>query len=111
MILLGKHKNGSKRLRVLPHDSPVWTQIPAGPVDVMVQHPHSRSLLPFGETFREARVLSIVAALFLNNPGGGWVESVVTVATQRLPAYCSHFTTFAVDGAWRWFQKRRAKRG
>jgi len=37
---------------------------------------------PFGETFLEARVLAIVAALFVNNPAGGCVESVLTVATH-----------------------------
>lgn len=40
---------------------------------------------PFGETFFEARVRAIVAALFVNNPGGGWVESVLTVDTHLLP--------------------------
>lgn len=38
---------------------------------------------PFGETFLEAKVLAIVLALFVNNPGGGWVESVFTFATHR----------------------------
>jgi|KBSMisStandDraft_5_1062788.scaffolds.fasta_scaffold1509403_1 hypothetical protein len=33
---------------------------------------------PFGETLLEARTLAIVAAFFLNRPGGGCVESVVT---------------------------------
>jgi len=38
---------------------------------------------PLGETFFEAKVLAIVAASLLNNPGGGCVESVFTSATQR----------------------------
>jgi hypothetical protein len=39
---------------------------------------------PFGETFVEASVRAMTAALLLNNPCGGWVESVVTDADQRL---------------------------
>jgi hypothetical protein len=38
---------------------------------------------PFGETFFDARVLAIVLAFFLNKPAGGWVESVLTLATHR----------------------------
>ncbi|MGA8538559.1 MAG: hypothetical protein WB566_03625, partial [Terriglobales bacterium] len=38
---------------------------------------------PLGETFPDASVRAIVTALFVNSPGGGCVESVVTVATQR----------------------------
>jgi hypothetical protein len=38
---------------------------------------------PFGDTFRDANVLAIVAALFLNNPSGGKVDSVFTRATHR----------------------------
>jgi hypothetical protein len=38
---------------------------------------------PFGETFFEARPRAIVAALFVNNPGGGCVESVFTLPTHR----------------------------
>jgi hypothetical protein len=34
---------------------------------------------PFGETFLEAKVFAIVAALLLNKPAGGWVESVSTL--------------------------------
>jgi hypothetical protein len=37
---------------------------------------------PFGETLLEARTLAIVAAFFLNRPGGGCVESVVTDRTH-----------------------------
>ena len=33
----------------------------------------------------EARLLAIVGALFLKSPGGGKVETVLTLATQRLP--------------------------
>jgi hypothetical protein len=40
---------------------------------------------PLGETFFEAKLLAIAGALFLNNPGGGCVEFVLTLATQRLP--------------------------
>src|SRR5262249_11864045 len=39
---------------------------------------------PFGETLLEARVRAIVAASFVNKPGGGWVASVVTAATHLL---------------------------
>lgn len=38
---------------------------------------------PLGETSFEARVLAIVAALRVNKPGGGYVETVVTPAIQR----------------------------
>jgi len=37
---------------------------------------------PLGETFLEARVLAMVAALLVNKPEGGWVESVFTFATH-----------------------------
>jgi hypothetical protein len=37
---------------------------------------------PLGETLFEAKVLAIVPALLVNNPAGGWVESVVTFATH-----------------------------
>jgi len=36
-----------------------------------------------GETFLEARFRAIVSALLVNSPLGGWVESVLTLATQR----------------------------
>jgi hypothetical protein len=35
---------------------------------------------PFGETFFEARLRAIVAALFVNNPSGGYVDVVLTPA-------------------------------
>jgi hypothetical protein len=38
---------------------------------------------PFGETRFEARDLAMVAALRLNRPSGGCVESVFTLATHR----------------------------
>lgn len=38
---------------------------------------------PFGETFFEASVRAMVAALFVNSPFGGWVESVLTFDTHR----------------------------
>jgi len=38
---------------------------------------------PLGETFFEASVRTIVFAFFVNNPAGGCVESVVTLATHR----------------------------
>src|SRR5215470_5867928 len=38
---------------------------------------------PFGETFLEASVLAIVAALFVNRPVGGCVESVLTFEIHR----------------------------
>jgi len=38
---------------------------------------------PFGETFFDASARAIAGALFLKRPGSGWVESVVTLATQR----------------------------
>jgi len=37
---------------------------------------------PFGDTFFEARLRAMVAALFVNNPFGGCVESLVTVRTH-----------------------------
>jgi hypothetical protein len=40
---------------------------------------------PFGETFLEARVRAMVAALFVNNPDGGCVESVLTLDTHLFP--------------------------
>src|ERR1700739_1947817 len=40
---------------------------------------------PFGETFFEARVRAMVAALFVNNPDGGCVESVFTLDTHFFP--------------------------
>lgn len=39
---------------------------------------------PFGETFFEASERAIVAASLVKSPFGGCVESVVTVATQRI---------------------------
>ena len=38
---------------------------------------------PFGETFFEARERAIAGADFVKRSLGGWVESVVTVFTQR----------------------------
>jgi hypothetical protein len=38
---------------------------------------------PLGETLFEAKLLAMVLALLVNNPGGGWVESVFTFATHR----------------------------
>jgi len=38
---------------------------------------------PFGDTSRDASLLAIVAASFVNRPGSGCVESVVTDATHR----------------------------
>jgi len=38
---------------------------------------------PFGETFLDARVRAIVAALFVKSPPGGCVESVLTLDTHR----------------------------
>jgi len=40
---------------------------------------------PFGETFLEARVRAMIAALFVNNPAGGCVESVLTLDTHLFP--------------------------
>lgn len=37
---------------------------------------------PFGDTRLDARLLAISAALFVNSPDGGCVESVFTLATQ-----------------------------
>jgi hypothetical protein len=37
---------------------------------------------PFGETRGDARVRAIVAAFLVNKPAGGWVGSVVTLATH-----------------------------
>src|ERR1700741_2870551 len=41
---------------------------------------------PFGETFLEASLRAIVAALLVNNPDGGCVESVFTLDTHLLTA-------------------------
>ena len=38
---------------------------------------------PFGETRFEAKDVAMAEALRLNNPSGGWVESVFTLATHR----------------------------
>lgn len=40
---------------------------------------------PFGETFFEARVRAMVEALLVNSPGGGCVESVLTLDTHLFP--------------------------
>jgi hypothetical protein len=40
---------------------------------------------PLGETFRDARDRAIVEALFVNNPGGGLVDTVFTFVTHLLP--------------------------
>ena len=40
---------------------------------------------PLGETFFEASDRAIVDASLVKSPFGGWVESVVTFATHRLP--------------------------
>jgi len=37
---------------------------------------------PLGETLLEAGVRAMVAALLVNKPEGGWVESVFTFATH-----------------------------
>jgi hypothetical protein len=58
--------------------------VPSSSIDVVIEHAHA-GLRPLGETFFEARLLAIVGALFLKSPGGGKVETVLTVATQRLP--------------------------
>jgi hypothetical protein len=39
---------------------------------------------PFGETLFEAKALAIALALLVNNPRGGWVESVFTFAIQSV---------------------------
>ena len=43
---------------------------------------------PLGETLFEANVRAIVAALLLKRPGGGWVESVLTLALHFLFFRC-----------------------
>jgi len=40
---------------------------------------------PLGETFFEASARAMIGALLVKRSLGGWVESVVTVRTQRLP--------------------------
>jgi hypothetical protein len=56
--------------------------------------------MPFGETSFEARVRAIVAALLVNNPEGGCVESVFTLATHRfvffggMTSYCFALVSF-----------------
>lgn len=37
---------------------------------------------PFGDTFFEARARAMVDAFFLNRPFGGYVDTVLTFATQ-----------------------------
>ncbi len=39
---------------------------------------------PLGETFLEAKLRAIAAALLVKSPSGGWVESVFTLATHCL---------------------------
>jgi hypothetical protein len=39
---------------------------------------------PLGEPRFEASVRAMVSACLANSPAGGWVESVLTLATQRL---------------------------
>jgi hypothetical protein len=39
---------------------------------------------PLGDTFFEANARAMVGALFVNNPSGGWVESVCTDFTHFL---------------------------
>ena len=66
----------------------------------------SPELGPFGETFFEARVRAMVEALFVNNPDGGCVESVLTLDTHLFPVLgigllCnSAFTSLAAGSAW-----------
>jgi hypothetical protein len=43
--------------------------------NVSIRIPEPR---PLGDVFFEANALAIAWALFLNSPGGGWVESVLT---------------------------------
>lgn len=43
---------------------------------------------PLGETFFEASDRAMVEASLVNRPFGGWVESVLTFATQRFPPFC-----------------------
>jgi hypothetical protein len=38
---------------------------------------------PLGDTFLDANALAIAPALRVKSPLGGWVESVVTLATHR----------------------------
>lgn len=40
---------------------------------------------PLGDTRFEANGRAIVAASLVNNPAGGWVESVLTLATHLTP--------------------------
>lgn len=42
---------------------------------------------PFGDTFFDARLRAMAAALLVNSPGGGWVESVLTLLTQRFGVF------------------------
>jgi hypothetical protein len=53
---------------------------------------------PLGETFFEARLRAITGALFVKRSLGGWVESVVTLRTQRFPgAGFAEGVLFAAD--------------
>jgi hypothetical protein len=51
---------------------------------------------PFGETLFEAKLRAMVAAALVNSPAGGWVESVVTLATHR---FCFLAGTFLDERA------------
>lgn len=53
---------------------------------------------PLGETFFEARALATTAALLLNSPGGGCVESEVTEADHRLGLFVLLVFAVAVLG-------------
>jgi len=45
---------------------------------------------PLGETFFDAKVRAMVFASLVKSPGGGYVDSVFTQATQRLGlGFCS----------------------
>lgn len=52
---------------------------------------------PLGDTFFEASERAMAIALLVKRSLGGWVESVVTVFTQRFPA--DFFAAGFVEGA------------
>jgi hypothetical protein len=57
---------------------------------------------PLGETFFEARERAMTGALLVKRSLGGWVESVVTVLTQRFCAGVFDGTDFLFAVVFDW---------
>ena len=73
---------GEQRLGFFQFRPAGGTQTASAAVDEVSQHAEPEAG-PFGETFFEARLRAMVAALLVKSPGGGKVETVFTLATQR----------------------------